>query len=128
LLPARAAERAQALRGLVYIAANCYAAIGLIDYPERWCDGGSAATHERVRAGARKRLHRLWEHFADQHGSGTPFLNGSTPGALDLLAAVVSRWAGTRAHLRRARPTFAALLNRVDTEPRLAPVFARHWP
>lgn len=128
LLPTRSAERAQALRGLVYIAANCYAAIGLIDHPERWCDGGSTATHERVRAGTRQRLHRLWQHFADQHRTDTPFLNGSTPGALDLLAAVVSRWAGTRAHLRRARPALAALLQRVDTEPRLAPVFARHWP
>src|SRR5439155_6869488 len=31
LLPA---EPAQHIRGLVFIAANCYAAIGIIDYPE----------------------------------------------------------------------------------------------
>ena len=42
--------RAQALRGLVFIAANCYAAIGVIDYPERWClPGANAATLDSVR-------------------------------------------------------------------------------
>ena len=34
LLPAEAGERAQALSGLVYVAANCYAAIGVIDNHE----------------------------------------------------------------------------------------------
>src|SRR5215470_18378493 len=36
LLPADATERTQTIRGLVYIAANCYAAVGVMDYPERW--------------------------------------------------------------------------------------------
>ncbi|HEY5321840.1 MAG TPA: glutathione S-transferase, partial [Caldimonas sp.] len=29
-------RRAQQIRGLVYIAANCYAGIGILDYPDRW--------------------------------------------------------------------------------------------
>ena len=33
LLPADPAVRARSLRGLVYIAANCYACIGVIDVP-----------------------------------------------------------------------------------------------
>ena len=33
LLPAAPLARGQAIRGLVFIAANCYAAIGVIDYP-----------------------------------------------------------------------------------------------
>ncbi len=36
LLPAQSGARAQEIRGLVYIAANCYSAISIIDYPERW--------------------------------------------------------------------------------------------
>jgi GST-like protein len=127
LLPADEGERARALSGLVYIAANCYAAIGVIDYPERWCAGGDAATHETVRAGARARLHRCWELFADQHG-GEPYLGGAEPGALDLLAAVVSRWSGARAHLLANRPALHATLGRVQAHPALAAVFARHWP
>src|SRR6185369_10795183 len=86
-IPADASERARALRGLVFVAANCYAAIGVIDYPERWTgdippkrpaaaspQGGTRprggpsgadpsddeTTKERVRAGARARLHACW--------------------------------------------------------------------
>jgi GST-like protein len=128
LMPAEAAERARALRGLVFIAANCYAAIGIIDYPERWCADGSQAELDRLRQGACTRLHGLWEVFADQFGSSRPFLAGPQPGALDLLAAVVSRWSGARAHLQQQRPGLWAQLQRVEAEPDLAPVFARHWP
>jgi hypothetical protein len=54
------------MRALVFIAANCYAAIGVVDYPERWCSADDKALHERVRSGARARLHRCWSLFADQ--------------------------------------------------------------
>jgi GST-like protein len=127
LLPADAAARAQAIRGLVFIAANCYAAIGVIDYPERWCLDADDATRERIRGGARARLHELWDVFADQFGT-QPFLGGAAPGALDYLAAVVSRWSGARAHLKQSRPAFAATLERVQAHPVAAPVFAAHWP
>lgn len=129
LLPAGAAARARCLRGLVYVAANCYAAIGIIDYPERWLpEGTRMPARERLRAGTRTRLHGLWERFADAFDSGAPFLGGAAPDALDLLAGVVSKWSGARAHLAAARPGFSALLHRIDTHPRIAPVFARHWP
>lgn len=127
LLPRAGTERAQAIRGLVYLAANCYAAIGVIDYPERWCEGGDEAALARIKAGARARLHALWDTFADMFPA-RPFLSGGHIGALDLLAAVVSRWSGTRAHLARSRPEFAAGLTRIEFEPRVAHVFARHWP
>jgi GST-like protein len=127
LLPADAATRAQALRGLVYVAANCYAAIGIIDYPERWCADPDEATGKRIRAGATQRLHYLWEVFADTFPAH-PFLGGQHIGALDLLAAVVSRWSGSRKHLAKVRPEFSALLARIESEPRVAPIFARHWP
>ena len=117
----------QALRGLVYIAANCYAAIGVIDFPERWCDEGDEAAHARIRAGARRRLHQCWDVFADEFAA-EPYLAGAAPGALDLLAAVVSRWSGARAHLRQHRPAFHATLERIQAHPAVASVFARHWP
>ena len=127
LLPRAEAARAQAIRGLVYIAANCYAAIGIIDFPERWCADADEATQERIRAGTKARLHRNWEIFADLFPA-RPFLGGEAPGALDLLAAVVSRWSGTRAHLALARPAFHEALLRIEAQPQVAPVFARHWP
>ena len=129
LLPADASARAQAVRGLVYIAANCYAAISIIDYPERWCADADddEPVKERIRTGTRARLHRHWELFADVFASG-PYLGGDTLGALDLLAAVVSKWSGARKHLAQHRPRLHETLQRIDSHPDVAPVFARHWP
>jgi GST-like protein len=129
LLPTDASARAQAVRGLVYIAANCYAAISIIDYPERWCADADDddPVKERIRAGTRARLHRHWELFADVFTSA-PYVGGDTLGALDLLAAVVSKWSGARKHLAQHRPRFHETLQRIDAHPEVAPVFARHWP
>ena len=127
LLPEAPAARAQALRGLVYIAAHCYAAIGIIDYPERWCADCDQATAERIRAGTRAKLHRNWEIFADTFPA-SPFLSGKRLGALDLLAGVVSRWSGARTHLKTARPAFHRTLRKIEKHRQVAPVFARHWP
>ena len=129
LLPRDLSARAQAVRGLVYIATNCYAAISIIDYPERWCAEADAdeAVKERIRAGTRARLHRHWELFADVF-SAAPCLGGSDLSALDLLAAVVSKWSGARQHLARHRPAFHETLQRIESVPDVAPIFARHWP
>jgi len=127
LLPGTAPARAQAVRGLVFIAANCYAAISIIDFPERWCEDADDATQARIRAGTRTRLHRHWEMFADLFPA-RPYLGGEHPGALDLLAAVVSKWSGSRAHLQQAHPAFYETLLRIETHPKVAPVFAQHWP
>jgi GST-like protein len=117
------------LRGLVYIAANCYSCITILDYPERFTSATDDASFAAIRAGTRERLHHHWDIFADL----TPvadgrFIGGERPGALDLFSAVVSRWGGARKHARAARPAFAALLERIDMHPAVARVFARHWP
>jgi GST-like protein len=128
LLPRDASARAQMIRGLVFIAANCYAAISIIDYPERWCTDADAddAVKERIRAGTRARLHRHWEMFADLFPAN-PYLGGKELGALDILATVVSKWSGSRKHLEKARPEFYATLMRIEAHPKVAPVFAQHW-
>jgi GST-like protein len=127
LLPRDDSARAQAIRGLVFIAANCYAAISVIDYPERWCEDADEATQKRIRAGTRARLHQYWEMFADLFPA-RPYLGGDGIGALDLHAAVVSKWSGSRAHLQQARPAFYETLLRIEAHPKVAPVFAKHWP
>jgi GST-like protein len=127
LLPREAAARAQALRGLVFIAANCYAAITVIDFPARFCTDADDAVQKRIRTGTRALLHRHWEMFADLFPAH-PYLGGEAPGALDLLAAVVSKWAKARAHLQQARPAFHEALLRIEAHPKVAPVFAQHWP
>ena len=125
LLPVDASARARAIRGLVYIVANCYAAISVIDYPERWCEPCDDAMKERIRAGTRARLHHHWRVFADEFGIG---FDAGEPGALELLATVVSKWSGARTHLQAERPVFLAQLLRVEQHPDVAAVFQRHWP
>jgi GST-like protein len=126
LLPRAASARAQAIRGLVFIAANCYSAIGVKDYPERWTTARAKAAREQLRRGAVLRLHRYWEIFADTFVP-KPYLSGRSPGALDFLAAVVSRWAGTRAHLARHRPRLLKVLERIETHHSVAELFKAHW-
>ena len=131
LIAADARARAQAIRGLVYIAANCYSCITISDYPGRFTTAEDKETHEAIRQGTRRQLYRNWDVFADTFvqplGAGA-FLSGPVPGALDFLAAVVSRWSGARAHVKEQRPAFHELLQRIDSHPSVAPVFARHWP
>jgi GST-like protein len=126
LLPQDDAARAQAIRGLVFIAANCYSAISISDYPERWTTSTGKVAHEALRQGTRAQLHRHWEIFADTFPA-QPFLSGKKPGALDFLAAVVSKWSGTRAHLKELRPKFLKTLQLIEAHELVAPVFRAHW-
>ena len=127
LLPAGEAARAQAIRGLVFIPANCYSCITILDYPERFTSAQDKESLDAIRAGTRERLHKHWEIFADTFAGAGPFMNGEAPGALDVLAAVVSRWSGARAHLREQRPDFSKLLERIESHASVAPVFQAHW-
>lgn len=127
LLPDSPSARAQAIRGLVFIAANCYSAIGIIDYPERWTIGETDLSHDELRQGAKRRLHKTWEIFADSVFVALAPA-GNQPGALEILAAVVSKWSGTRLHLAEHRPEFAAALAFIDQHETVESVFAEHWP
>jgi GST-like protein len=127
LLASAPAARAQQIRGLVYIAANCYAAIGILDYPERWYPDPDDLVRQAMQARGKARLAELWQLFADQFPA-TPWLSGECLGALDILAATVSKWSGARKALAVSRPQFAQLLARIEADPRIAAVWARHWP
>ena len=127
LIASDPARRAQQIRGLVYVAANCYAGIGILDYPDRWYPDPDDAVKAAMQTRGKARLAELWEIFADQFPA-SPWLSGDRLGALDILAATVSKWSGARKALAATRPEFAALLGRIDSEPRIAAVWARHWP
>jgi GST-like protein len=125
LLPLAPAARATALRGLLFIAANCYAGVSVSDYPERWTTATDPAARIDVRDAARRQLHRHWEIFADAFDSDA-HLPETDPGALAFLAVVVSQWSGARAHLRLHRPDFHARLLRIEGHPRVAAVLDEH--
>ncbi len=127
LLSSDPARRAQQIRGLVWIAANCYAGIGILDYPDRWYPDPDDAVKAAMQRRGKARVHELWDLFADQFPAA-PWLSGDRLGALDLLAATVSKWSGARQHLAVSRPALSAVLARIEADPRVAAVWARHWP
>ena len=122
-----AGNRAQILRGLVYIAANCYSAIGIIDYPQRWLGPADEALQAQLTTGTRRYLHHAWVVFAQQFAEQL-FAPKGVPNALGIMAAAVSRWDEARDVLNDLSPGFAQTLAQVDADPVVAPVFARHWP
>ncbi|AQL37928.1 glutathione S-transferase family protein [Pseudomonas syringae] len=126
LLPKDSTRCAQVLRALIYIAANCYAPIGIIDYPQRWLPGADAALQARLESGAQARLHENWEVFADLFGSPDAW-QPDAPGAVEILAATVTRWGRAREHLRACRPQFHAALLQADAHRVMSAVMQRHW-
>lgn len=123
LLPADPVARAVAIRGLVFIAANCYAAVSIGDYPQRWTTAVNHKAREQVRRAARRQLHRSWEMLADIMAT-LPTFAVAEPGALEFLCVVVSRWSGTRRHLAATRPGFLSRLEQLERHPRIAAVLA----
>ncbi len=65
--------RAACLRWMTFIAGNVYAAIGIVDYPQRWL--ADRSRHEALRSGAKARIALAWRTLADQW-RGTPYLLG----------------------------------------------------
>ncbi len=126
LLSADARVRAQQLRGLVYISANCYASVGIIDYPERWLPGGSEEQHKQLAKGALQKLYQQWDIFSDVF-YGSQAWRPQNPGGLEMLACVVSRWSRTREHLSQSRAAFCASLTDTETQPAIREVISTHW-
>ena len=126
LLPENSSSRAQAIRGLIFIAANCYSAVSVIDFPSRWTVASAESAHDDVRNAARRQLFHHWDIFADTF-TPYPYLSGARPGALDYLAAVVSMWCNARDHIASNRPLFAETLQRIETHESVAAVFREHW-
>lgn len=125
LISQDALERAQQLRALAYITTNCYASIGLIDYPERWLPDADPDQLDRLVAGARSKLHSQWDVFSDVFYNPVAW-HPHAPGAVEILASVVSQWSGAREHLGRSRPEFYASLGVVDRHPIIKAVLQRH--
>jgi GST-like protein len=123
LLPLDTSLCAQHIRGLVFIAANCYAAVSISDFPGQWTTETTPAAQEAVKAAARAKLHAAWCIFADVFAA---LLADPQPGALAFLAVVVSQWSGSRAYLQTHRPSFHQTLLDLEKHPRLADTLRKH--
>lgn len=127
ILSTNASVRSQQLRGLIYIVTNCYASIGMIDYPERWLGSNQKASLKALAEGATHKLYQQWETFSDIFQASAAWCP-QAPGGLEMLACVVTRWSGARDYLRTARADFYASLLEIDHYPLINHVVQNHWP
>jgi GST-like protein len=112
---ADAPERARFLRWLVFAVAQLYAGFAYADNPQRFVATDHAAFKTAVHA-YREGLLRNWGEAA-----AAPWFLGERFSALDLHVATMTRWTPRRAWFAAHAPKLAAIAERVDAMPELAP-------
>jgi GST-like protein len=123
--PGDAPSRPQYLRWMVYVSSSIYAlhwikpVVGRIGAPPALRDSVVAAVHDRIAF--------CWRQMDAQLAPGR-YLLGDELGVLDLYVAVVSRFGPWRRRFAEAAPKMAAVVRRVDAEPRLVELWARRFP
>ncbi|HQR22444.1 MAG TPA: glutathione S-transferase family protein [Burkholderiaceae bacterium] len=120
-------DRATCLRWMQFAASTVYTAVGVADYPARWTTSRSPAARKAVENAAVARMKLGWDIVAQAFPQKKGFLLGEQPYVCDVYLATLSRWWKMRDYLKEAHPSFAAMMQRVDRLPEVAPVFRRHW-
>jgi len=124
LPPAGDPRRALALRWIVFIAGNMYPAISVYDFPERWVK--SDAARAELKDGAVERLKAYWT-ILEQALKPAPYLLGGEMTALDVYAAMLSRWEPGRAWVDEHCPRVASALALAEQDPIVARVWERNF-
>ena len=116
--------RAQFLRWMSFIPASIYSLFWVRDDPTRLVP---AELGEAVKARTAERIAECWA-MMDSQVSPERYLLGEEMSVLDLYVAVVSRWSPRRTRFYRPAPKMAAVVRRVDADPRLAEFWAARFP
>lgn len=125
LLPKDPADRAQALRWLMFVATEIYPIVEINDYPERFSPEGQSG--KAVREVARSIWRDRWR-VIEQEICGNPFLMSSGFCVTDIYIAVVSRWAQQDQWRPANVPKVEALTAAVAARPALGSIWSRHRP
>ncbi len=125
LLPAQGSnERSQALRWLIFVTAELYPIIEIIDYPQRFTTPESDA--DAVLETAINIWRTRWLVMED-HIAGD-FLLGSECCITDFYISVVSRWAGQGKWRRDNIPKIEKITELVSRRELCKEVWARNFP
>lgn len=124
LLPAADSARALFYRWLVYMSVNIYTPIGIKDFPARWI--ADAAAQEALQAGAIARAQSAWQ-LMEAELAGTAFLLGDTMTALDVYAAMMSRFTPKRPWMARHCPKITKAALETEKNPVVNEVFTFHF-
>jgi GST-like protein len=117
-------RRAAALRWIAFIAGNMYPAISVGDFPERWVK--SDAARAELKDGCVERLKAYWGILEQSLDPG-PYLLGEEICALDVYAAMLSRWRPGRTWIDANCPRVAGAIALTEQHPIVARVWARNF-
>lgn len=129
LPPPKSAERAQALRWLIFIAAEIYPLIEIQDYPERFQPEGEATSGTR-RDELRHHIREIWKKrwlIVEKQAGGDPWFLADRFSLVDIYIAVVSRWAHVSDWREEHLPRVEGIAGAIAARPALAPVWRRHF-
>jgi GST-like protein len=120
-------ERAQALRWLLFLAAELYPLVEIIDYPDRFAPESTleAGTAPALREVARRIWRERWLHV-ERAISGTPWLLASGRSWTDVYLAVLSRWAQGDKWRPARLPKVEAIASAISRDERIGAVWRRH--
>ncbi len=120
-------EHALALRWLIFVVAELYPVVEIMDHPERFTPDES----EGAQAGVRERAHAMWrarwQIVEDALGEG-PYLLGDRFCATDVFLGGLSRWDLPRDWRLEHLPKLERLATAVKGRPRLRDAWPRHFP
>lgn len=125
LPPPGSAERARALRSLLFVATELYPLVEINDYPERFALSVDCAP--ALRETARSLWRERWL-LVERRIEGDPFLLPSGFCLSDVYIAVVSRWAQQDDWRPTHVPKVERLTAAVAARPKAAAVWRRHRP
>jgi len=113
------------LRWMAYVSSAIYGLAWVRDDPLRLVarEDQVAVVQDRIA----ERRARCWHSMDAQIRPGR-FLLGDELGVLDLYVATVSRWSPRRTRFYREAPGMAAVVRRVDADPRLAELWDARFP
>lgn len=122
LPPPGSAQRAQALRWLAFMASEIYPFVEICDYPQRFVPtDGTAFLHKAATRRVRERMLLVEAAIAG------PWFLASGFCALDLYAAMFSRWRECRGWREKKLPKICAVAEAIAAQPRTQPVWDRHF-
>jgi GST-like protein len=119
-------ERAAFLRWMSFVSANIYAHYWARDFPVRVVD--SKLGQKQVKARLEARIAACWGVMEAGLRPTGPYLLGEDLTVLDIYVTVVGRWTPRKALHEIIAPGIAAVIRRIESEPRLAEVWAKRFP
>jgi GST-like protein len=112
------------LRWMTYVSAQIYALVWATDDPSRLA--ADDAHKEVILARVRERMAYCWRMMDAQVSPGR-YILGEDLSVLDLYVTVVSCWGPRRPRFYQEAPKMAAVVRRVDQDPRLAAFWAERF-